>query len=116
MSYYGKTKGLKLWQVLVGVGVLVSGIVLVSRSSSGPAMPSGPAEQARRLCEHYIELAVNAGETVTREQQDQCYAQTLANIGALTPERYQCLMNAKNQDDFLNCARQWQDLGTAWGA
>ena len=107
---------MKLWQILLGAGLGVGAVVLLTRSSSpAPEMPADPADQARTLCEHYAALAVNAGRTVTREQYEQCYAQTLANIDALNPARYQCLMAAQTAQDFLDCARQWEGLGSAWG-
>lgn len=117
MNGYGKGKqgkGIKLWQILLGVGVGVGAIALLSRGSSSMDMPADPTERARRLCEHYIELAVNMGGTVTPEAREQCLATTMANIGALTAPRYQCLMAAQTQADFIECARKWPELGAAW--
>ncbi len=101
---------MKLWQILLGTGVLVGGVVLLSGSSS-PAMPADPTARARKLCEHFIQLAVDGGRTVTRDERDQCYSEVLANLEGLTGEQYQCLMATRSKDDFLECARRWPNLG-----
>ncbi len=47
---YGKTKGLKLWQVLVGAGALVGGLVLFSRSAQAKGAPADPAKLLSAAC------------------------------------------------------------------
>ncbi len=92
---------MKIWHILVGAGVVVGGIVLMSGPSGLPLPPPGP-DRANGVCAHIMEVAKKSGVKATSSL-EQCQAFLAAEGGKISDEDYRCIMGAMTFPALMDC-------------